>query len=93
VKKEKTDKMSRQSMQVCKSGWGAGLLYLVTRETRYFDWTKRLGDWFVQHQYQDGHWENTKFWTPNPSLADNIEVTAEFVMHMANIIGYLSVPA
>jgi hypothetical protein len=86
-----TDECQFQSMQVCKSGWGAGLLYLVTRETRYRDWTVRMGDWFLQHQFEDGHWENTKFWTPNPTLADNIETTIEFVMHLANIIAYLAV--
>ena len=82
-----------QSMQTCKSGWGSGLLYVATRERRYRDWTVRLGDWFVDHQFEDGHWENTKHWTPNPTLADNIEITAEFVMHVANIIAYLSIPA
>ena len=79
-----------QSMQTCKSGWGAGLLYVVTREARYRDWTARLGDWFVEHQRADGCWENTKFWTPNPTVADRIHITAEFVMHLAHIITYLS---
>ena len=86
-----TDPCQFQSMQTCKSGWGSGLLYVVTRESRYRDWTVRLGDWFVDHQSDDGHWENTKFWTPNPTRADNIDVTVEFVMHLANIISYLAV--
>ena len=80
-----------ESMQTCKSGWGSGLLYVAKRQLRYRDWTIRMGDWFCEHQRNDGHWENTKFWTPNPTVADNIEVTAEFVMHVANIIAYLSV--
>jgi hypothetical protein len=86
-----TDECQFQSMQTCKSGWGSGLLYVATREKRYRDWTVRLGDWFADHQLEDGHWENTKYWTPNPTLADNIGITAEFVMHIANIIAYLSV--
>ncbi|MCZ6681399.1 MAG: hypothetical protein O7E52_29645 [Candidatus Poribacteria bacterium] len=86
-----TDECQFQSMQTCKSGWGSGLLYVATRERCYRDWTVRLGDWFVAHQFGDGHWENTKFWTPNPSVADKIEITAEFVMHVTNIIDYLSV--
>jgi hypothetical protein len=86
-----TDECQFQSMQTCKSGWGSGLLYLVTRQPRYRDWTVRLGDWFVDLQREDGRWENTKVFNPNPTLADNIEVTAEFVMHVANIIAYLSV--
>ena len=64
-----SDACQFQSMQVCKSGWGAGLLYVVTREARYRDWTVRLGDWFLEHQFQDGHWENTKYWVPNPTAA------------------------
>lgn len=86
-----TDACQFQSKQVCKSGWGAGLLYVVTREERYRDWAVRLGDWFLEHQFQDGHWENTKYWNPNPSLADNIEITTEFVMHLAHLVAYLSV--
>lgn len=86
-----TDACQFQSMQVCKSGWGSGLLYVTTREKRYREWTIRLGDWFVEHQCGDGHWEKTKFWTPHPTVADNIEITAEFVMHVANIMAYLSV--
>jgi hypothetical protein len=86
-----TDECQFQSMQTCKSGWGSGLLYVATREQMYRDWTIRLGDWFVAHQLADGHWENTKHWTPDPTDDINIEVTAEFVMHVANLISYLSV--
>ena len=86
-----TDECQFQSMQTCKSGWGAGLLYLATREPRYRDWTVRMGDWFIEHQFEDGHWENTKHWTPNPTEDINIEVTAEFVLHVANLISYLSI--
>ena len=86
-----TDECQFESMQTCKSGWGSGLLYVVTREEAYRRWTVRLGDWFVGLQKGDGHWENTKILNPNPTLADNIEVTAEFVMHVANIMAYLAV--
>ena len=86
-----TDACQFQSMQTCKSGWGAGLLYMITREQRYRDWTVRMGDWFLGHQYDDGHWEGTKYWEPNPTTADNIHTTAEFVMHVANIVANLSV--
>jgi hypothetical protein len=86
-----TDECQFQSMQTCKSGWGAGLLYLATREPRYRDWTVRMGDWFLEHQFEDGHWENTKYWTPDATEDINIEVTAEFVLHVANIISYLSI--
>lgn len=86
-----TDECQFQSMQTCKSGWGSGLLHVATRERQYRDWTIRIGDWFLEHQLEDGHWENTEFWTPHPTDADNIEITAEFVMHVTNIVAYLSV--
>ena len=87
-----TDDCQFQSMQTCKSGWGSGLLYVATGEEEYGEWSGRMADWFCHHQHDDGHWENTKFWTPNPTLADNIGITAEFVMHVAHLISYLSVP-
>ena len=62
-----TDACQFESMQTCKSGWGAGLLYYITREERYRDWTVRMGDWFQGLQCDDGHWDNTKHWTPNPT--------------------------
>lgn len=85
-----TDPCQFQSMQLCKSGWGSGLLHVATREDTYRDWTVRIGDWFLEHQYDDGHWENTKKLTPNPTVADNIHVTVEFVMHVGNIRQYLA---
>jgi hypothetical protein len=86
-----TDECQFQSMQTCKSGWGSGVLYVATKEERYRNWTARLGDWFVEHQHEDGHWENTKFWVPDPTDADNIEITIEFVMHLSNIVANLSI--
>jgi hypothetical protein len=86
-----TDACQFESMQTCKSGWGAGLLYVATRDGRYRDWTVRMGDWFERLQHDDGRWDNTKYWTPDPSPADGIHVTAEFVMHVAHIIANLSV--
>jgi hypothetical protein len=86
-----TDDCQFQSMQVCKSGWGSGLLYRETRGIHYRDWTVRLGEWFASNQLEDGHWENTKFLVPDPTIADKIEITAEFVMHVANIRSNLAV--
>jgi hypothetical protein len=77
-------------MQVCKSAWGGGLLYAATREPIYRDWTIRLGDWFVAHQHNDGHWENTRYLVPQPSLPSNLAITAEFIVHLDTIIGALS---
>ena len=84
-----TDACQFRSMQTCKSGWGSGLLWKATSDPIYQDWTYRMGNWFVEHQFADGHWENTKFWNPHPSLSDNVEITTEFVMHLAHILQFL----
>jgi hypothetical protein len=73
--------------QVCKTGWGSSLLYEVTREPVYRDWTIRLGDFYLATQHADGHWENR---APYDNFANHITVTAEFVMHLDTLIGALS---
>lgn len=73
--------------QVCKSSWGSSLLWLITGEQQYLDWTVRMGDWFVAEQVDDGHWFNTPHNVPNPTVNDNIQITAEFVVHLDHIIG------
>jgi hypothetical protein len=77
-------------MQVCKSAWGSSLLYAATREPLYRDWTLRMGDWFVANQHDDGHWENTPYLVPQPSLPSNLAITAEFIVHLDTIVGALS---
>ncbi len=71
---------------VCKSSWGSSLLYQITGEQPYLDWTLRLGDWYVETQ------EPTGFWHPlrEETEADRIEVTLEFVMHLDTLIGALA---
>lgn len=72
---------------VCKSGWGSSLLYLVTGETQYRDWTYRMGDWFVSQQHPEG------YWVPQASGDDRNKIihnALEFVMHVDTIIAGLS---
>ena len=72
---------------VCKSGWGSSLLYLVTGEIQYRDWTYRMGDWFVYQQHSDG------YWVPQASGNDRNKIihnALEFVMHVDTIIAGLS---
>ena len=73
--------------QVCKTGWGSALLYQVTREPIYRDWTVRLGEFYIATQHTDGHWENLP---PNDNFANHITIPAEFVMHLDTLIGALS---
>jgi hypothetical protein len=71
---------------VCKSSWGSSLLYQLTGEQQYLDWTLRLGDWYVATQEAGGYWHPLREQTE----ADRIEVTLEFVMHLDTLIGALS---
>ena len=71
---------------VCKSSWGSSLLWTITGETIYRDWTLRMGDWYVDTQEPDGYWHPLVERTE----ADRIEVTLEFVMHLDTLIGALA---
>jgi hypothetical protein len=72
----------------CKSSWGSSLLYQVTGESEYLDWTTRMGDWYLTTQHADGHWSFDR--TTEGRL---IDLTLEFVMHLDTIIGCLSARA
>jgi hypothetical protein len=74
--------------QVCKSGWGSALLYQVTGEAKYRDWTCRVADFFVADQQPDGSWQDSGPYGHAPHV--NIMVTAEFVMILDTMIGCLS---
>lgn len=76
--------------QVCKSGWGAALLYLITRETVYRDWAVKLGDWFIGNQRPEGYWVQTRTLEDPPKPTTTILITAEFVMHLDSIYSALA---
>ncbi|MBM4407300.1 MAG: hypothetical protein FJ038_01565 [Chloroflexi bacterium] len=71
---------------VCKSSWGSSLLWMVTGDEVYRDWTLRMGDWYVDTQLLDGSWHPLV----EETEADVIEVTLEFVMHLDTLIGALA---
>lgn len=73
--------------QVCKSGWGSSLMYQVTGEDRYRDWTHRMGDWFAYGQADDGTWRQ---YQRGERESVQIHLVAEFVMHVDTIISGLS---
>ena len=90
------------SNQLCKASWGAGILYMCTKEERYLDWTLRMADWYLQKQEDDGHWEQSLSaaglvalpgcpYAAETDLNQHVGMTAEFVMHMAHILGTLGV--
>jgi hypothetical protein len=71
---------------VCKSSWGSSLLYQLTGEDQYLDWTYKLGDWYVERQNAEGYWH----WDYYTTLGAHIEVALEFVMHLDILIGGLA---
>lgn len=73
--------------QVCKTGWGAAVLCLITSEPQYRRWAQRVGDYYLASQLPDGHWQNI---APHQSARSNVEITAEFVMHLNTLMGALS---
>lgn len=72
--------------QVCKSGWGAGLLFQVTGKERYAAWAVKLAHWFADTQAADGSW----VFDDDPTEGRTLELTAEFVAHVDTIIGCLA---
>jgi hypothetical protein len=76
--------------QVCKSAWGAGLLYLATKDPVYIPWLHKMGEWFTAGQEADGGWSNTTYLEADPPLAHRLEITAEFVVHLDTLIGALA---
>lgn len=77
-------------VQCCKSGWGSALLYQITGERKYLEWTYRVGDYFVSTQNEDGHWRQSEFLDPGHQLHLSIMVTAELAVHLDSIIGCLA---
>lgn len=70
----------------CKSSWGASLLYQITGEQAYLDWLGRFAKWYLDSQDADGCWHP---WVED-SLGDIIQITLEFIMHVATLTGAVS---
>jgi hypothetical protein len=73
-------------VSACKSSWGSSLLYQITGEEKYLEWMYRMGDWYAAQQEKDGRWRPQE---PTTNAAD-VEITAEFVMHVDTLIGALA---
>lgn len=75
-----------ESVQICKFGWGAAALLDLSPQQRYLDHAERMARWFLECQQPDGHWQNSPFLMPDgPTVASDIEVTAEFIQHLMTI--------
>ena len=71
---------------VCKSSWGASLLYQITGDDLYLDWLQRMARWYLDTQEPEGWWHP---WVERTS-ADVIEITLEFVQHLQVLLGAVS---
>jgi hypothetical protein len=72
--------------QVCKSSWGSSLLYAITGEEPYLEWTYRMGDWFLATQKEDGRWQ----FKDDSSRGALIELSLEFLMHLDTLMAGLA---
>jgi len=70
---------------VCKTSWGAALLYQITGEPEYRSWLHRMAQWYLEGQEPEGWWHP---WVEN-TPADVIEITLEFIMHIQVLVGSL----
>jgi rhamnogalacturonyl hydrolase YesR len=70
---------------VCKTSWGAALLYQITGEDQYRDWLARMADWYLDTQDDGGYWHPVV----ENCVGDVLEVTLEFVMHVKILSGAL----
>lgn len=71
---------------VCKSSWGASLLYQITAEEVYEKWLLRMARWYLDTQEPEGWWHP---WVEE-TTSDVIEITLEFIMHVKVLIEGLS---
>ncbi len=63
---------------VCKTSWGAALLFQITGEDVYRDWLARMARWYLDTQDGAGYWHPAV----ERCVGDMLEVTLEFIMHI-----------
>jgi hypothetical protein len=78
------------TVQICKFGWGAAIVYSATSDPALRPWVSRMGDWFVSRQKLDGSWAPSAYATPQPGHLDYYWKTAEHVMELSYIVMSLS---
>lgn len=78
-----------ESVQACKFGWGAAMVYAHDRSSDLLGHVVRMGDWFIDHQAEDGSWSPSSFLVPEPTDVDRLIKTAEHVMEVNAILSAL----
>lgn len=79
-----------ETRQVCKSAWGASQLAIATGAPTHMEWASKMGAWFSATQEADGHWNNSAYLAPRTALEHQIEITAEFIIHLDSVIAALA---
>jgi hypothetical protein len=76
-----------EGIEVCKTGLGSAVMYEITKEQRYLDWSIKVGDYFVRTQREDGCWVDDRF---NPSTVEkDIAITDQQALWLHYIVGSL----
>lgn len=74
------------TVHIGKFAWGAAVMMDVEPSESHFAQTMRMGQWFLDSQFPDGHWEPSKFLIPDPSDdAQGLWKTAEHVVLMTMV--------
>jgi hypothetical protein len=80
----------RESMQICKFGWGSALAYEMESDERHLKNILRMADWYRKSQAEDGSWVPSPFLTPKPSVADALYKTAEHTLWVSYMLTALA---
>jgi hypothetical protein len=79
----------RESKQVCKYAWGRAVMVDADPDGGHLPELLRMVDWFAESQLSDGRWQDSPFKVPEPTEADDLRVTAEFVLHLTTALAAL----
>jgi hypothetical protein len=80
----------RESMQVCKLGWGAANAYDVDRSAENLDHLLRMAQWYFDSQASDGSWYPSGFMVPEPVISDAVMKTAEHTLWVTYMLSSLT---
>jgi len=75
----------QSSIQICKYGWGVAATYTASPTPERRVWVRKMADWFVGRQEEDGSWAPSSFSCPRPGALDYYWKTAEHLMEMSYI--------
>lgn len=82
----------RESMQICKLGWGAANSYDIERSTRNLKHLMRMSQWYFESQARDGSWYPSGFMVPEPVISDAVMKTAEHTLWATFMLSSLTAP-